>query len=278
MRGLLLAGLAMGCLAALAAPAPSQSAGPATLFAAHRGGALIWPENSLLAFRNAAEVLGADFLEFDVHLSKDGEVVVIHDPTLNRTTDGRGAVRERTLAELRALRLRDNAGLLTAEAVPSLDEVTGLAMRLRRQMLLEIKLDDRGRAYPGIEEKVFAVLDRHRATSATVVMAFEAETWRRVRALRPDARVAALYSRRTLASMGVSLEREVDEAQRAGVTMLGLEQGLVTAEIVARARGAGMTLGVWTVNDADAIRRFIDLGVAVVITDRPDLAKSALGR
>ena len=278
MRGLLLAGLAMGCLAALAAPAPSHSAGPATLFAAHRGGALIWPENSLLAFRNAAEVLGADFLEFDVHLTKDGEVVVIHDPTLNRTTDGRGAVRERTLAELRALRLRDHAGLLTAEAVPSLDEVTGLAMRLRRQMLLEIKLDDRGRAYPGIEEKVFAVLDRHHATSATVVMAFEAETWRRVRALRPDARVAALYSRRTLAGMGASLEREADEAQRAGVTMLGLEQGLVTAEIVARARGAGMTLGVWTVNDADAIRRFIDLGVGVVITDRPDLAKSALGR
>jgi glycerophosphoryl diester phosphodiesterase len=278
VRGLLLAGLALGCLAALAAPAPSHSAGPATLFAAHRGGALIWPENSLLAFRNAAEVLGADFLEFDVHLTKDGEVVVIHDPTLNRTTDGRGAVRERTLAELRALRLRDHAGTLTAEAVPSLDEVTGLAMRLRRQMLLEIKLDDRGRAYPGIEEKVFAVLDRHRATAATVVMAFEAETWRRVRALRPEARVAALYSRRTLAGMGASLEREVDEAQRAGVTMLGLEQGLVTAEIVTRARGAGMTLGVWTVNDADAIRRFIDLGVGVVITDRPDLAKSALGR
>jgi glycerophosphoryl diester phosphodiesterase len=275
---LLLASLALGCLAALSGPSPSESAGPTTLFAAHRGGALLWPENSLLAFRNAAEVLGADFLEFDVHVSRDGEVMVIHDPTLDRTTDGRGPVRERTLAELRALRLRDHAGTLTTEAVPSLDEVAGLAMRLRREMLLEIKLDDRGRAYPGIEEKVFAVLDRHRATPATVVMAFEPETWRRARALRPDARVAALYSRRTLSKLGSSLERELDEAQRAGVTMVGLEQGLVNAETLARVRGAGMTPSVWTVNDADAIRRFIDLGVSVVITDRPDLAKSALGR
>ena len=275
---LVLAGLALGCLAALAGPSTAQSAAPTTLFAAHRGGALLWPENSLLAFRNAAETLGADFLEFDVHLSKDGEVVVIHDPTLDRTTDGRGPVRERTLAELRAVHLRDRAGTLTAETVPSLDEVTGLAMRLRRQMLLEIKIDDRGRPYPGIEEKVLAVLDRHRAIPATVVMAFDAETWRRVRALRPDARTAALYSRRTLASLGSSLEHELDEGQRAGVAMLGLEQGLVNAETVARVRGAGLTLGVWTVNDEAAIRRFIGLGVDVIITDRPDLAKSARGR
>ena len=278
MRMLVLAGLALGCLAALTGPSTAQPVTSTTLFAAHRGGALLWPENSLLAFRNAAESLGADFLEFDVHLSKDGEVVVIHDPTLDRTTDGRGPVRERMLAELRAVHLRDRTGTLTAETVPSLDEVTGLAMRLRRQMLLEIKIDDRGRRYPGIEEKVFAVLDRHRAIAATFVMAFETETWRRVRALRPDARTGALHSRRTLASMGSSLEHELDEAQRAGVTMLGLDQGLVNAETVARVRGAGLTLGVWTVNDAAAIRRFIDLGVDVIITDRPDLAKSALGR
>ena len=67
----------------------------AVAVAAHRGGALLWPENSLLAFRNAVG-LGADYLEFDVHLSKDGEVIVIHDPTLDRTTTGAGPVRERT--------------------------------------------------------------------------------------------------------------------------------------------------------------------------------------
>ena len=278
MRMLVLAGLALGCLAALAGPSTAQSAAPPTLFAAHRGGALLWPENSLLAFRNAAETLGADFLEFDVHLSKDGEVVVIHDPTLDRTTTGRGPVRERTLAELRALRLRDRTGTVTGEAVPALDDVVALAMRTRRQMLLEIKVDEAGHRYPGIEEKVFAVLDRHVASPSTVVMAFERETWRRVRALRPDARAGALYSRRSIEDLGSTLEAELDHARQGGVAVLGLHQGLIDADTVALVRKARMSLAVWTVNDQAAIRRFIGLGVDVIITDRPDLAKSALGR
>src|SRR6202162_952714 len=82
---------------------------PVTLLAAPRGGSLLWPENSLLAFRNAV-ALGVDFIEFDVHLSKDGEVVVIHDPTLERTTTGTGPVKDRTAAELKALRLKDRTG------------------------------------------------------------------------------------------------------------------------------------------------------------------------
>ena len=274
----MLASLALGVLATLAGPALAQPAARVTKFAAHRGGALLWPENSLLAFRNAAETLGADFLEFDVHLSKDGQVVVIHDPTLERTTNGRGLVRAHTLAELHALRLRDRSGALTDEPVPSLDDVVALAMRTHRQMLLEIKVDDRERRYPGIEEQVFEVLDRHGAVGATVVMSFERDTWKRVRALRPEARACALYSRRTLGDLGSTLRAEMEQAQRAGVTMLGLHQNLVDADAVELAHQAGMILGVWTVNDAGGIRRFIGLGVDLVITDRPDLAKTALGR
>lgn len=274
----MLASLALGVLATLAGPALAQPAARVTKFAAHRGGALLWPENSLLAFRNAAETLGADFLEFDVHLSKDGQVVVIHDPTLERTTNGRGLVRAHTLAELHALRLRDRTGALTDEPVPSLDDVVALAMRTHRQMLLEIKVDDREHRYPGIEERVFEVLDRHGAVGATVVMSFERDTWKRVRALRPEARACALYSRRTLGDLGSTLRAEMERAQRAGVTMLGLHQNLVDADAVELAHQAGMILGVWTVNDAGGIRRFIGLGVDLVITDRPDLAKTALGR
>jgi len=154
-------GLALGgfsaVLGTMSAAAPEMIA---PLFAAHRGGAALWPENSLLAFRNAL-ALGADFLELDVHLSRDDEVMVIHDATLDRTTDGSGPVRERTAAELRALHLKDR-GAPTAEPVPTLDEVVALAAAGQRQMLLEIKTDDRKRRYPGIEEKVMAVLDRHR--------------------------------------------------------------------------------------------------------------------
>jgi len=278
MKGLMLVGLALGVLATFVGPPIAQPAAKVTKFAAHRGGSLLWPENSLLAFRSAAESLGADFLEFDVHLSKDDQVVVIHDPTLERTTNGRGAVRDHTLAELRALRLRDRAGALTEEPVPALDDVVALAMRTHRQMLLEIKVDEREHRYPGIEERVFEVLDRHQAVDATVVMSFERDTWRRVRALRPEARAGALYSRRTLGDLGSTLRAETEMAERTGVTMLGLHQNLVDADTVELVHKAGMILGVWTVKDASGIRRFIGLGVDMVITDRPDLAKTALGR
>jgi glycerophosphoryl diester phosphodiesterase len=247
----------------------------APLFAAHRGGALLWPENSLLAFRNAL-ALGADFLELDVHLTRDGEVVVIHDATLDRTTTGSGPVRERTLAELGALRLKDRVGAVVDERIPTLDQVVALAVAGKRQLLLEIKSDERRQRYPEIEEKVFAVLDRHRFTPATVVMAFEAATWRRLRRVRPDARVAALYSARMLPAPAVSAE--LAALGQAGVVFVGLDQAIVNADVAKQARLAGLTLGVWTVNERDAIARFIEQGVGVVITDRPDLARELLGR
>src|SRR5260221_8448451 len=153
-----------------AAPALSQgTAASLVAVAAHRGGALLWPENSLLAFRNAVS-LGADYLEFDVHLSKDGEVVVIHDPTLDRTTTGVGPVRERTLAELKTLRLKDRAGMVTEEPIPTLDEVVAVAAGGKRRMLLEIKPDERRQRYPGIEEKVAAVLHRPGMSPSPAVM------------------------------------------------------------------------------------------------------------
>jgi glycerophosphoryl diester phosphodiesterase len=276
VRGLLLWGLALGGFSALlgtvSAAAPDMIA---PLFAAHRGGAALWPENSLLAFGNAL-ALGVDYLELDVHLSRDGEVMVIHDATLERTTTGSGPVRERTAAELGALRLKDRGGAVTAEPVPTLDQVVALAATGKRQMLLEIKTDEQRRRYPGIEEKVFAVLDRHRFISFAIVMSFEGETWRRLRQLRPDARTGALYSSRALPTPAI--EPELQVLRQAGVVFVGLEQRTVTADVARQARLAGLTLGVWTVNEREAIERFIGHGVGIVITDRPDLAKAALGR
>ncbi|HTG10637.1 MAG TPA: glycerophosphodiester phosphodiesterase family protein [Candidatus Eisenbacteria bacterium] len=276
MKGPLLLALGLVAVSAVVGSVTAAAQGMiAPLFAAHRGGALLWAENSLLAFRNAL-ALGADFLELDVHLTRDGEVVVIHDATLERTTTGSGPVRERTLAELGAVRLKDRDGAVLEERIPTLDQVVALAAAGKRQILLEIKTDERRRRYPEIEEKVFAVLDRHHFTSFTVVMAFEAATWRRLRQLRPDARAAALYSARMLRAADVTAELEA--LRQAGVGFVGLDQALVNADVARQARLAGLTLGVWTVNQREAIARFIDQGVGVVITDRPDLAKELLGR
>jgi len=275
VRGLLLALLALGGFGAVLGTARGAAQGMvAPFFAAHRGGALLWPENSLLAFRNAL-ALGADYIELDVHLSRDGAVVVIHDATLDRTTTGRGPVREHTLAELGALRLRDRGGAVTDEPVPTLEQAVALAAASRRQLLVEIKLDDRKRRYPGIEEKVLAVLDRQGFVPFAVVMAFEAETWRRVRELRPDARAGALYSAR---QWPAAVDGELETLRAAGVAFVGLAQAAVNAEVARKARQAGLALGVWTVNERAAIERFIGQGVSLVITDRPDLAKELLGR
>ena len=266
----------LGCaltILAMAGSAVAQRA-PAPLLAAHRGGAALWPENSLLAFRNAV-ALGADYLEFDVHLSRDGEVVVIHDPTLDRTTTGTGPVVDRTATELRALRLKDRSHTVTAEGIPTLDEVVALAAAGGRRLLLEIKVDSNKARYPGIEERVLAILDRHGMAAATVVMAFEADTWRRVRALRPEVRAGALYSARALPSAS-AVSRALSEAGAAGVGFMGLAYSLVTPEAVAEARKAGVVLGAWTVNERDVMRMLIEQGIGVLITDRPDVAKNLL--
>lgn len=274
MRALVVAGWTLGVLTALGAPGAAQTP-PPTLLAAHRGGSLLWPENSLLAFRNAL-ALGADFIEFDVHLSLDGEVVVIHDATLDRTTTGSGPVRDRTAAELRALRLKDRSGAVTPETVPTLDEVTAVAAQARRRMLLEIKVDVRKARYPGIEEKVLAILDRHAMATSTVVMSFEGPTWRRVRELRPDVATCALYSARMLGRS--SLTTELDALRAAGVGYIGVEHTVVDAAAVGQARRAGIALGAWTVNDPAEMKRVLGAGVAILITDQPDVAKTLLGR
>ena len=267
-------GWTLGVVVVVAGSAGAQ-AKPATLLAAHRGGALLWPENSLLAFRNAV-ALGADFIEFDVHLSKDGELMVIHDPTLDRTTSGSGPVKDRTAAELKALRLKDKTGAVTEEILPTLDEVVAVAAQAKRRMLLEIKVDASRARYPGIEEKVLAILDRHGMAGSTVVMAFEAPTWRRVRELRPDIATCALYSARMLGR--TSLAAELEALRSAGVRFIGVEHTAVDAAAVAQARAAGIGLGAWTVNDVAAMKRLIDAGAAILITDQPDVAKTVLGR
>lgn len=274
MRALLVMSCAVGVLAAVTPQGRAQGP-PATLLAAHRGGALLWPENSLLAFRNAV-ALGVDFIEFDVHLSKDGEVVVIHDPTLDRTTSGSGPVKDRTVAELKALRLKDRTGAVTEETVPTLDEVAAVAAKGKRRMLLEIKVDPSRARYPGIEEKALAILDRHDMAGSTVVMAFEAPTWRRVRELRPDVATCALYEARMLGR--TTLAAELETLRSAGVRFIGVEHTAVDAAAVAHARAAGIGLGAWTVNDAAAMKRLIDAGAAILITDQPDVAKTLLGR
>ena len=245
-----------------------------TRIAAHRGGAALWPENSLLAFASAI-ALGSDLLEFDVHLTRDRTVAVIHDATLERTTDGSGPVASLTAADLRRLRLRGPGAALTAEHVPTLDEVLAAvsASRTPVGLLLEVKGSATGVRYEELEELILAALARAGLQARTTIMAFNPDVIARVRALAPRARTTFLVARDAVERARARPEQTVDWAVAAGVTDLGVEYTLVDERLVAAARAANLALGVWTVNDTAAIRRMLDLGVDIITSDRPDLAK-----
>lgn len=270
----------IGLLVAMSAGLTAGGAGTAltqSLLAAHRGGAGLRAENSLGAFRNAL-ALGVDFLEFDVHRTRDGHLVVIHDPSLERTTTGIGQVRHLTLADLRGVRLKGPDSHPIGEPVPTLDEVLALAAPTTVGLLLEIKTGPRRERYDGIEEAVLARLRAHGLDGRTIIMSFHPGVVQRVRDLAPALRTSLLVSRRTLDRQGATVEEAVRWAASLGATHVGLEHALITPAALGAARQRGLGVGAWTVNDERDMRRMIDLGVDILITDRPDLARPLLGR
>lgn len=255
-------------------------------FAAHRGGAALWPENTLAAFRGAL-ALGLDLLELDVHPSADGEIVVIHDATLERMTEGAGPVRAQPAAALRRLRVRGRDGALTEERVPLLDDVLALAVGAGAELLLELKgpaLNVRygrgetggievtpGSVYEGLEARVVACLDAAGMTRRTTIMAFNPAVIDTIRALAPSQPTTLLVRGDHVEQAAARAAEMVDWAGGLGVGGLGLQHLLIDAEVVARARANGLRLGAWTVNHEHEIHRLAALGVDIIITDRPDL-------
>jgi glycerophosphoryl diester phosphodiesterase len=208
--------------------------------------------------------------------------VVLHDAILDRTTDGSGPVRERTLAELRAL----DAGCRFATAdgehpwrgrgirVPTLDEV--LAAHPGIALNIEVKQDE-----PAIEHAVLAVLDRHRARASTLLAAEHAPIMARIRAVAPD--VLTSCSAAEVAEFVYRLR----DGQLTGWTTPavalqvppaygGIE--IVTSESVAAAHALGLEVHVWTINDAAEMSRLLDLGIDAIMTDFPAVAMDVLGR
>jgi glycerophosphoryl diester phosphodiesterase len=264
-------------LVASATLATVMAAGPATLVAAHRGGAALWPENSLLAFRSAL-ALGVDALELDLHLTADGEVVVLHDPSLDRTSTGTGAVRDLKLADLAAVRLKTREGAVTAERVPTFAQVLDLVAPTSAELLPEIKVDANRQRYDGIEEKVLALIRARGLLSRTTIQAFQVETIRRLRELEPKARTMLLVARGDVERDRARPAEAVRRARELGATDLGMNHRLIDTDVMSAARAAGIRVAAWTPNEEADIRRMVDLGVDMVMSDRPDLAKRLMGR
>lgn len=246
---------------------------------AHRGASIRAPENTLEAFRRAIKD-GAGGLELDVHMTRDGRVVVMHDDTVDRTTDGSGAVRDMTLDEIRALdagyRFSPDGGLARpyrgrGAGVPTLAEVYRNFPDAR--VNIDIKEDQ-----PGVEEAVARVIEDAAAEDRTIVASGIDRVIKRFRvvtgakiptaASRREIEWFLLFSRLRLESLlrpeYVALQVP---AQYRGIT-------IVTPRFLAAARNRGVWVDVWTINDPSEMRRLLDLGADAIMTKRPEeLAK-----
>jgi glycerophosphoryl diester phosphodiesterase len=232
---------------------------------AHRGGAGLWPENSLTAFHRVA-ALQVHGVEFDVHMTRDGEVVVIHDPVLDRMTDAVGPVGERTLAELREVRLRD-----AVESVPTLDEVLSFLAETELGLRLEIKTGTHGRRYVGLEDKVLHALNRFDLLARTTIIAFDWQVLAAVRNLSPRAAVGGNLDLKGLVRMR-GWQRVLARLRAHGIGELSADHHLFRPVSTEKFLREGVRVSVWTVNKEKDLARWLKSTVDSVTTDRPDLA------
>lgn len=236
-----------------------------TDIASHRGGALLWPENSRISFENTAR-LAVEQVEFDVHPTRDGKLVVFHDDTLDRTSDGKGPLVAQDWAALQKLVLKGTGG----QRMLLLDEVIEIFRPTPIVMRLEIKAGPDRVPYPGHAAKVATALEQARVLDRSVITSFQLGTvCEAVAAARPSNHVWLVLPQ---VQIDIGLANVIATAKGAGVPMLGLRQNMLSAVIVAAVRAAGLGIGGWACNDAEAIAKLLKLEVDVFTTDRPDLA------
>jgi glycerophosphoryl diester phosphodiesterase len=261
-------------------PASTLEARPDVLVVAHRGGAALAPENTLAAFENAIKI-GVDQVECDVHLSKDGELIVMHDPDLSRTTDGTGQISELTLAEIE--KLNDAAkfgnGTWPEQKVPTLGQVLDL-VKGKAGIQIEIKTAAGGGRYPGIEKKVVDSLDAKGVTDTAIVISFDFPTLKDIKAIDSRVKAGALVNAQWMSSrMTKSPEQILDEVVKdTGADYFMPTAGSISEALVKATHAKGLKIGVWTVDATSDMRRLAGFGVDAITSNRPDELKRTIGK
>ena len=221
---------------------------------AHRGASAYAPEHSIAAYDLALE-LGADALELDVRLTRDGEIVVLHDPTLARTTGDPRAIADVDLAEIASRR-----------QPPRLD---ALFERYGRSTGWLIELKD---PTPALERALLDMLHDHRLLASVTIQSFDRRSLVRLRRVAPSLRVAPLLCE---SHDGARALAHIRRASRFA-SGVGVLHSTVDAAVAQAARAAGIELRAYTVNDRHEMERLLLLGVDGLITDVPDVARGAV--
>ncbi|MGD2252046.1 MAG: glycerophosphodiester phosphodiesterase family protein [Anaerolineales bacterium] len=234
---------------------------------AHRGACQRAPENTLAALRLAAE-LGADAIELDTKLTADGEVVVIHDQTLDRTTSGRGRVAAHTLDQIKAL----DAGShfrqqFKCERVPTLREVFE---REGQRQLINVEMGNYARPWNQLPDAVVSLVREYRLADRVLLSSFNPVALRKARRLAPEIPCALLtvrfepkWMRSTLACL---LRPDLIHA----------DVRILSEERIAEWHDHGFRVNVWTVNDENRMRNLVAWGVEGLITDVPEAARRVI--
>ena len=235
---------------------------------AHRGYSGAYPENTMLAFRKAVEA-GADAIELDVHLSRDGEVMIMHDEALMRTAGREGCVSDYTRSELEKISAgRTKDDIFGFTPIPSLEEY--LSMISQTGLYTNIEFKTAPVYYPGIEEKVIALISRFGVEKKVLFSSFNWLTLFRLRTLAPGIPAGFLFDGMKLRNIG----REISDA---GFECYHPSFRILDDECVRELHDNGVRINVWTVNTSEEMIKAAEWGIDGLITNEPEKARSAVG-
>jgi glycerophosphoryl diester phosphodiesterase len=237
---------------------------------AHRGASGYAPENTFAAFRRAV-TMGAGFIETDLQLSRDARLVALHDATVNRTTNGQGAVHDMTLGELRRLDAGSWFGSeFAGERIPTIEEILEFAKKHDVVFYLEMKPSGSW----GGEHALISALRESREIARTVVISFDPAILAGVRKIEPTLMTGLLFEGQ--------IPEPLARATEIGARQLAVRGDLVTPRLLKEARGRDLQVVCWTINHPGHMRLLVEAGVDGIISDYPDrlleLTRSKDGR
>lgn len=234
---------------------------------AHRGASGYAPENTLAAFQKAVD-LDADGVELDIQLTKDDQIVVIHDETIDRTSDGKGWVKDYTLEELRAFNYNRTKPEYKHADIPTMREVFELLKPTGLFINIEIKTGVV--FYEKIEEKILALTKEMGMEDRVCYSSFNHYTVARIHELKPDAEVGFLYADGPIDMPSYGVKHGVNALHPA---LYNLQYD----GFVKECKEKGLKLNVWTVNERPYMEMCCQYGVDAIITNYPDIAKEVVG-
>lgn len=232
---------------------------------AHRGFKGKYPENTMLAFKKAVEI-GADGIEFDVHLSKDGELVIIHDETLERTTDGKSLVCEKTLEDLKKLNASKLYTDCEIQRIPTLREYFEFAKD--KEIITNIELKNSIIDYEGIEEKVYRLIEEFGLAEKIIISSFNHESLVRFKNIDPNIKCGVLESSR--------LYKPWEYVKNLGCEYYHPMNFVVDDELVKKCKDYNIGLNIWFGQSEFDYSLYVKDGVTSLITDYPDRVREII--